>query len=44
MAVEHQLVGLWRDGSLLRAYTYTHFTDKSGRADYGTHDIFQPAN
>ena len=37
-------VYMWRDGSLLRTYTYTHFTDHSGRADYSTNDIFRRAN
>jgi hypothetical protein len=34
-------VYVWRDGSFLRAYTYTHFIDNSGRKDYSTRDIFQ---
>lgn len=34
-------VYMWRDGSLLRVYSYTHFTDGSGRKDYSAHDIFQ---
>ena len=32
---------MWRDGSLLRVYSYTHFIDGSGRKDYSGHDIFQ---
>jgi hypothetical protein len=31
---------VWRDGSFLRVYSYTHFTDNSGRKDYSSNDIF----
>jgi hypothetical protein len=33
---------MWRDGSLLRVYSFTHFTDHSGRKDYSVNNIFAP--
>jgi hypothetical protein len=34
-------IWVWRDGSFLRVYSYTHFIDNSGRKDYTSEDIFE---